>query len=55
MFLNGPCGQARRRAGEPGPVVASGNASANPGGHLAVPAFELDSSERFFLRHLGPG
>jgi cephalosporin-C deacetylase-like acetyl esterase len=25
---------------------------ANPGGHLAVPAFELDSAERFFLRHL---
>jgi dienelactone hydrolase len=25
---------------------------ANPGGHMAVPAFELESSERFFLRHL---
>lgn len=25
---------------------------ANPGGHLAVPAFELDSAERFFARHL---
>ena len=27
---------------------------ANPGGHLAVPRFEVESSERFFLRHLGP-
>jgi dienelactone hydrolase len=26
---------------------------ANPGPHLGVPAFELDSSERFFARHLG--
>jgi len=25
---------------------------ANPGGHLDVPAFEVDSSERFFARHL---
>ncbi len=25
---------------------------ANPGRHLGVPAFELDSSERFFVRHL---
>jgi fermentation-respiration switch protein FrsA (DUF1100 family) len=25
---------------------------ANPGGHLGVPAFELDSSARFFARHL---
>lgn len=25
---------------------------ANPGRHVAVPAFELDSSERFFARHL---
>ncbi|HEV7654641.1 MAG TPA: alpha/beta hydrolase [Mycobacteriales bacterium] len=25
---------------------------ANPGGHTAVPAFELDSAERFFRRHL---
>jgi pimeloyl-ACP methyl ester carboxylesterase len=38
-------------------ALASGEKTlhANPGGHLAVPAFELDSSERFFLRHLGPG
>jgi pimeloyl-ACP methyl ester carboxylesterase len=37
-------------------ALASGEKTlhANPGGHLAVPAFELDSSERFFLRHLGP-
>ena len=28
---------------------------ANPGRHLGVPRFELDSSERFFTRHLGPG
>jgi pimeloyl-ACP methyl ester carboxylesterase len=26
---------------------------ANPGPHMGVPAFELDSSERFFSRHLG--
>jgi len=26
---------------------------ANPGPHMGVPAFELDSSERFFTRHLG--
>lgn len=26
---------------------------ANPGGHLDVPGFEVDSSERFFARHLG--
>jgi dienelactone hydrolase len=25
---------------------------ANPGGHASVPAFELDSSQRFFMRHL---
>jgi hypothetical protein len=25
---------------------------ANPGRHTGVPAFELDSSERFFARHL---
>ncbi len=25
---------------------------ANPGAHVGVPAFELDSSERFFARHL---
>ncbi len=25
---------------------------ANPGGHADVPPFELDSSERFFIRHL---
>ncbi|MCW2904998.1 MAG: alpha/beta hydrolase, partial [Streptosporangiaceae bacterium] len=25
---------------------------ANPGRHAGVPAFELDSSERFFTRHL---
>jgi hypothetical protein len=24
----------------------------NPGGHQDVPAFELESSERFFARHL---
>jgi hypothetical protein len=24
---------------------------ANPGGHVDVPAFERDSSERFFVRH----
>jgi len=28
---------------------------ANPGRHTAVPAFELDSSARFFLRHLVAG
>ncbi len=28
---------------------------ANPGRHTAVPAFELDSSARFFLRHLVVG
>lgn len=28
---------------------------ANPGGHTAVPAFELESSERFFARHLQAG
>jgi pimeloyl-ACP methyl ester carboxylesterase len=27
---------------------------ANSGGHLAVPRFEMESSERFFLRHFGP-
>ena len=27
---------------------------ANSGDHMAVPRFELDSSERFFLRHLSP-
>ncbi|HEY7594234.1 MAG TPA: alpha/beta hydrolase [Actinophytocola sp.] len=26
---------------------------ANPGGHVAVPAFELESAGRFFTRHLG--
>jgi len=26
---------------------------ANPGAHSEVPAFELDSSTRFFVRHLG--
>jgi hypothetical protein len=26
---------------------------ANPGAHRAIPAFELDSSTRFFVRHLG--
>jgi hypothetical protein len=25
---------------------------ANPGRHVAIPAFEMESSERFFLRHL---
>jgi dienelactone hydrolase len=25
---------------------------ANPGGHIGVPAFELESAERFFARHL---
>jgi hypothetical protein len=25
---------------------------ANPGGHMQVPMFEVDSSERFFARHL---
>ncbi len=25
---------------------------ANPGGHMNVPMFEADSSERFFARHL---
>jgi fermentation-respiration switch protein FrsA (DUF1100 family) len=25
---------------------------ANPGGHMDVPMFEVDSSERFFARHL---
>lgn len=28
---------------------------ANAGRHLDVPMFELESSERFFARHLGPG
>jgi hypothetical protein len=28
---------------------------ANPGRHAGVPAFELDSSERFFTRHLVDG
>jgi hypothetical protein len=28
---------------------------ANPGGHGGVPAFELESSERFFVRHLSGG
>jgi hypothetical protein len=29
---------------------------ANPGGHFRVPSFEIDSSVRFFARHLGsPG
>ncbi len=28
---------------------------ANPGRHAGVPAFELDSSERFFTRHLAEG
>ena len=28
---------------------------ANPGRHAAVPAFELESSERFFTRHLLEG
>ena len=28
---------------------------ANPGRHAGVPAFELDSSERFFTRHLRHG
>ncbi|WP_207216493.1 alpha/beta hydrolase [Xylanimonas ulmi] len=29
---------------------------ANPGGHFAIPSFEIDSSLRFFARHLGsPG
>jgi len=27
----------------------------NPGGHVQVPAFENDSAELFFARHLGPG
>ena len=27
---------------------------ANSGDHMAVPRFELDSAERFFLRHLSP-
>jgi dienelactone hydrolase len=26
---------------------------ANPGGHVTVPSFEIDSSVRFFARHLG--
>jgi alpha-beta hydrolase superfamily lysophospholipase len=28
---------------------------ANPGGHMDVPTFEVDSSERFFARHLVAG
>ncbi len=28
---------------------------ANPGAHMGVPAFELESAERFFTRHLGDG
>ena len=27
---------------------------ANPGAHIAVPRFEVESAERFFLRHLAP-
>jgi pimeloyl-ACP methyl ester carboxylesterase len=27
----------------------------NPGGHLGIPAFERESYERFYLRHLGSG
>jgi hypothetical protein len=26
---------------------------ANPGGHFLIPPFEIDSSIRFFARHLG--
>jgi alpha-beta hydrolase superfamily lysophospholipase len=26
----------------------------NPGGHVAIPGFELQTHEAFFLRHLGP-
>ena len=26
----------------------------NPGGHVAIPGFELESHEAFFRRHLGP-
>jgi hypothetical protein len=26
---------------------------ANPGGHFQIPPFEIDSSLRFFARHLG--
>ncbi|PRX04715.1 hypothetical protein CLV67_1471, partial [Actinoplanes italicus] len=26
---------------------------ANPGGHFRIPPFEIDSSIRFFARHLG--
>jgi pimeloyl-ACP methyl ester carboxylesterase len=35
-------------------ALASGEKTlhANSGGHLAVPRFEMESSERFFLRHL---
>jgi hypothetical protein len=28
---------------------------ANPGRHAEVPVFEVDSSQRFFTRHLGKG
>lgn len=28
---------------------------ANPGSHYRVPSFEIDSSVRFFARHLGTG
>ncbi|HLK79542.1 MAG TPA: hypothetical protein VKU77_38570 [Streptosporangiaceae bacterium] len=27
---------------------------ANPGRHAEIPAFELDGSQRFLARHLGP-
>jgi hypothetical protein len=40
-----------------GDAFASGEKTlhGNPGRHAGVPAFELDSSERFFIRHLVDG
>jgi hypothetical protein len=37
-------------------ALASGEKTlhANAGGHTGVPRFEVENSERFFLRHLAP-
>ncbi|MFI6063281.1 hypothetical protein [Streptomyces sp. NPDC051286] len=49
----------RMSAGKPiGPLIARHNAApatradANPGRHTGIPTFELESSQRFFARHL---
>ncbi|MEW2489520.1 hypothetical protein [Streptomyces sp. NPDC048411] len=49
----------RMSAGEPiGPLIARHNASpatradTNPGHHMSIPVFALESSQRFFARHL---